>query len=785
MSDKIRSGFPVSITFSDGELPTAAKLRGLARQARNGLTLLEYAIGDLWNQAGDTVITAGGTSTANALMTANLGRLVGASKHMSPYITYRDGVGGALPLTYKHEFYSGDGWVGRHECRLPLLPAAGTSYTWSGTNAPSGSPQSTAGAVDASGEWYIDTATGRCFFYNSIAVDWGVIYNIATEQCDQDSTTTHNIIPDPDTDTSFTFRGCKIAYSNNTNSSEGYIIYLPPRGPLSTRVLTNGPQSPYDASANQYNIAPDPDDPTALYIWQDPAEVGATDVQTADHYRYGLPTVITDNWSSGSALPVGLVYLWDHSQTHTIIEGATLSAEVRTPPRPWIIKATGAALDTWVSNYGSSIYPADYLTNRDNHYAAYYPANGLRVVTVGASASYLIGLLFQKFYDHDHSSSHSITNRPIKHTELTRCFGAITESVYANPSQLDYDDHPQYLHRSGILYGRDTWNNGLFGDLLFLSTDQTSNYQNLTNDSVGLRFGTTSTGPKLYFKASRGLAIRSSTYEAGLFFTPNGTHGTEIVCPYSTLGAGAVAIHDATSTWGSTTGGSIYVNRHKGGSYNDAYFGYNGTVSSQWGRVRRLILNPTQFSFINSTTAITTEAVNLDITGELTKWADASYDVKAFDGRLINTASSGQVALAICYINLPFAEYGIVGAATSIYPYLNSLAAGRFYGGLGYTTFSSSLGACSPDGQTISGHPVDLNGIWPSATLNTWTQNSHMFEATGSTSPLLTVSNDFADGSGVTLAKHPFVYFKAAYSAVTQYTIYFNSVIIYYRVKEF
>src|SRR5574343_1231291 len=100
MSDKLRTCFPVSVTFSDGELPTGAKLRGLSRQAKNSASIFEYAIGDLWNQSGDALV---GQDTTNAVMIPSLARYLGATKNTNPYVPY-------LPLwnSYTHQFYPGD-----------------------------------------------------------------------------------------------------------------------------------------------------------------------------------------------------------------------------------------------------------------------------------------------------------------------------------------------------------------------------------------------------------------------------------------------------------------------------------------------------------------------------------------------------------------------------------------------------------------------------------------------------------------------------------------------------
>ena len=46
MADKFRKIAPLDITFVDGEQPSAKKLTALSDQSRNGLSLVEYALGD-------------------------------------------------------------------------------------------------------------------------------------------------------------------------------------------------------------------------------------------------------------------------------------------------------------------------------------------------------------------------------------------------------------------------------------------------------------------------------------------------------------------------------------------------------------------------------------------------------------------------------------------------------------------------------------------------------------------------------------------------------------------
>src|SRR6185503_18285524 len=77
MSDRARRTFPLSILFSNGEQPSAAKLNGVSTQAKAASSLMEAMVGDLWNQGGDPILSPGFSPTNNALHIPNLARAIG------------------------------------------------------------------------------------------------------------------------------------------------------------------------------------------------------------------------------------------------------------------------------------------------------------------------------------------------------------------------------------------------------------------------------------------------------------------------------------------------------------------------------------------------------------------------------------------------------------------------------------------------------------------------------------------------------------------------------------
>lgn len=507
MSDKLRQTAPIPVRFSAGEIPEPTKLDGMSVQFRRALSILEYVVGDAWNSGGDAFLAAVGVSTY-ALMLPNLSRYLGQSHYTNPRIPNT-----STTTRYTHQFLTGD--VGNHEAQLSLPPTAVTSFTWSGTGAPIAAPASSMSAANGTGEWYVDRNTGWCYFFDAIVADWKVQY-IPTVASEFGSDSTWNVIPDPNTNSSYGFLGCKIAYTNNTDNSQGYIIYLPPRGPMSlTRRFDRSPQSSYDPSGNTENMTVTPDS-TPVTLWQHYDNVGVAVDGTvgtyAEHYRYALPKIVTDNWSTSSLLPQGLIYLWDHSQTGTVIEGLSAYAENAASPRTYVLVASGTALDSWVTNYMNTAYSGcggtAALTQRDDHDPSYYPSTGLRVVTVGNGVSEGVSVMMKTLMDHDHGSANSQPGKQINHGKLLGNFdGGEISGVTLHPSGFSSDWHPQYVHRGGYSTTRDIYGGGMLGDLFLCSSGSSSNYQNVTSNSRKILFGHPTSGPSLGYESAYDMLI--------------------------------------------------------------------------------------------------------------------------------------------------------------------------------------------------------------------------------------------------------------------------------------
>lgn len=642
MADKFRNTYPISISFSDGELPTAAKLTAIARQAKTGQQLIEYALGDLLNQSGDKLIGSGSSDvSANALMIPSLARFLGASKLVNPRIPKLSTI-----QRYVYRFTSTD--VGNYEATLtfPVLSSA-SSYTWSGTAPrPTGAPVASADLVIATTQWYVDKETGRAIFFDPIQSDWELEYQPVVDG-DLGEDHTFNVIPDPDTHSSYAFQGVKLQYVNGTDSSLGYYIFLPPRGPLNTRTTNKSPQDDIVAPAHSGNFQSSPSVGNRKF-WQADS-VDADTSSNAEHYRYVLPTLITDSWSQAAILPRGLLYLWDSNNTGTVIDGVIFAAENTAVPRKYVLVATSGNLDNWLSSYGSSAYPVANLQS-SSQAASMYPSTGLKLITIGSSVGAALSSLIGQFINHDHSNSNSMPGALVEHAKLKGLFSAaalqsssVTGSPIMGGSALDNDDHPQYLHRTGVTNDRPHLN-AMMGDFMLANTQPSGgSYSNRVGDSHKIKFASSSTGPRLFYQqasdalvvdtrdlmvdSNRRLRIGSSSnfvqlkqsgQELSVAYDSSGGAGGAGQVGLAVLGVGGVAVSPVTTETGASasansgrltysttasstqiysplgrlalaantgptapdqaTGGALYANHIRQGNKEDATYGWSGST---------------------------------------------------------------------------------------------------------------------------------------------------------------------------------------------------------------
>lgn len=442
--DKTRRLYPLSIQFADGELPSASKLTGISTQAKNALGIVELMLGDTWNQAGDPILSPGGTPTLNALHIPNIARSVGKMSLLNAMVP------GTTPLSssmvYVDDIGASYGGLTRGFLRyLPQTTPSQVNMILSGTFAPlvQANFKSDPILVKGTGQWCV-TSDGRFFSWDNMPATLSLTYapSIKSDVGDLGSpSASWNVIPDPGT-WGGNYSGVKISLANNTDTSLGYHIWLPPR-------LALGPAKTIRMSPTQTNNIDTTPDSGSILFYQD-SSMNAS-ITNANHYRYNFPTEITSIGGSGDTLPGGFIYIWDET-TGTILDGATFFVPGTIGHRKFKIRATGTNL---IAVFGATIgngivtddttqIPADYISR-------------FKIITVGASLSKVLSYLNKDHWNHVHKKSEY--GNPVSHADLDNLvspsWDAITNNIYPSgistftQSSWKVDDHPQYLQRAG------------------------------------------------------------------------------------------------------------------------------------------------------------------------------------------------------------------------------------------------------------------------------------------------------------------------------------------------
>jgi hypothetical protein len=722
MPDKSRTLFPIPVEFYDGELPSSAKLNGLSKQAKQGLSIVEYALGDIWNQGGDAFL-AGLADTR--LLIPNIGRYLGSTRYLSPRIPH-------LPYIQEYTHFVEGGGVREFQLSFPVHSAS--TFVWAGV-ANNSTPEISKENVTSAGQWYLNYKTGYIYSINFIpngttfTYQPGYFDDEGNEQLgiygDLGPDTTWNVIPDLFADESYDFRGLKI---ESTAQADEYIIYLPPRTPLKDeRQLDISPPKTHGYNTASFSER----DSGSRHFFQDTTSSTASVASIyAEHYRYNLPRALTEsaNWQSGALLPDGYMYLYDEFGTGTIIEGLKFYAEAATNPRTWKLVVKGANLTTWLSTaQGSSAYTTSRLEATDNHGYLMYPNNGLKLICVGSDISKSISSFTKQYLNHSHNNQGSLPTRMLKHSDLIGNLDP--DSDYVGLS-LDNDDHLQYLHRDGYTVSRSK-NNGMLGPL-FIS-DINGKESTIAN-SHGIYFGNISFGPNMSWDAINAAFRLNSPSNLSFQAQENAIIGTndiqnntarsfseadshlEVYAQGLQLGSGNYPLpNNAEPAYisfrvkedendsdniklGATTngslflraggktglgeGGTLYSNRYKVGSYDDPNLGY--ADYPEYGPVRYMNVSPADFKYFETSSlwnsgALTNEYSQFLTYGDNTN--DQPIEVVGRIGFYSDVSNSKQHALY--YINLPWSDYMIVNVKLSIKYYDINVSRNTFVFGMG------------------------------------------------------------------------------------------------------
>ena len=485
MTDKFRKTAPIKITFAGSEQPSSEKLTGLAQQTRNALKLLEKAVGDIWNQSGDSLLKD------YPLLIPNLARAIGEMKYLNPAI---------YPLQNDFYFYEriGAKYRGYTTGDLKYVPSS-SSYTFYNTSGQFATPVTNEYDVDTTGEYWIDSVAEGKWRTKSelIGGNEEIRYQISPTSDWGDAQLFPSLIPDPRHYLD-KFSGCRL-----TKTGGRYYLYLPPRIKLafmgdvfegSEARPTKYPDDVDFTTGNNEALTLSPSD---LRFWQSHT-INALD---HSHYRYSLPKEIANAvLALGTTYPANFLYLWDQV-TGTILEGIvfTKPLDAGLGAKPWIIEVASAS---------TSIDLDDYLSSPDDESEAAYSSTNLSLIACGAPLAQKVWELASSFLRHGHDNQ-GIQPSKVNHKDLTNT-NPPKDSVYTHngryPSYIPAwgasrylnDDHVYLLSRSGsqgVGSGdqREPNDNAMLGHLVLANSVADGNGIFLdaacTNNSFRLYFG--------------------------------------------------------------------------------------------------------------------------------------------------------------------------------------------------------------------------------------------------------------------------------------------------------
>lgn len=503
MADKGRKTFPVGIDFGVGEQPSGSKISAVATQARNGLAIIEFATGDLWGQSGDSILTG------NPLQLSNLARMIGENKLLNPavYPTFAD-------FSYTENLLNS--WTDYDTGYLQFSPKGAITIE-DNSGALFTTLKTYEHEVDASGDYWIDTITGKFKVFGGIQGTQQVSYTVGATDEWLAMETLPGVIPDPK---ETTFSGLKFEESGGV-----WHISLPPRGPLTFSDSREMPVIYPPATEYSDNYAA-----TAAAspkkLWQDPT-LSAFVGDDAIHYRYALPREISNAtaWlaiDTGARLPDGFLYLWDQTN-ETVVEGVIFYKAETNPTYSYRLKIEIGTLDT------TGLATADETSVSYN--------SGYSLITSGASLARLLWQQQIQFLGHKHDNSGDLSPT-IRHRDLTELnppdvewTGNLHEDNYPDyghiwpSSRWAMDDHTSLLSRLGAQTNsnwiRDPYNNAMLGHLLMANAD-VSDSQNfvdntLPDESFKIYFGDV-TGPYINATSAGNIFVSPNVISDGEFY---------------------------------------------------------------------------------------------------------------------------------------------------------------------------------------------------------------------------------------------------------------------------
>lgn len=491
MSDKFRRTYPLRITFGDGEQPTGAKLSAISEQTRNGLSLLEKAIGDPWNQSGDSILID------FPVWIPNLARQMGQNQFHNL----------ALPPPDEDFYFTesiGLKFIGKTSGHLLYKPKDPLDFLSASGGLALLDRQTDENDVDRPGRWWVDPDTGRFRVYSALTGTEKVTYMVSP---DDDwlinDETVPGVIPDPG---QAEFTACRISTDGSS-----YFIHLPPRRPLtlSDRETPHAYPSlstPDEVPDNEADVVPgggggQPGN-DGYMMWQN----GTTAIAGVDaaHYRYQLPkeikdAIIASDLTAGDEIPQGILGLWDDTEK-VWIEDIIFKIPVSISER-YVLEVSSETFD-----FSTVVTASEAEAN--------YSSTNLILVTCGSPSARMIWTLMNQMLKHQHHGSGAM-DAPTSHSHLDDANPPDNNYAYHPdnypthlpawaPSNWAHDPHTSLLSRAGSssTAPRDQNNNAMLGHLILANSGESGTPPTFldgtcADESFGLYFGDLD-GPNLY-----------------------------------------------------------------------------------------------------------------------------------------------------------------------------------------------------------------------------------------------------------------------------------------------
>lgn len=432
MADKLKDLNPLSIHFLSGESPSHTKLNAWAKQIETGFYRLEELLGDLYHSEDAKLET-----TYFNNLTRNMGN-VGKAQWRVPTresFTYRQHLT-AGEKVHLLDFYP-------HDSDEDAF-AANVNQNAAITNGGAANPD-TRHTADrdgiGAGQWHIN---GRLLLTEKAAAGGGG----GNEYVDY-------VV---NTNNSFWNRGPDRNSANIIPSLAQIDANDPTGGPYNLcTVVDDGAATTFTVTLPEIKNWYDAEGNAVTFAVGGAGTSGVTGVVP----KYNLPGYLTSELSlvNGNTIPTGLIQLW--RVYYDALDNIKDIKPIRNTQSDDPIVYTYVSATQFKFTIPASMTAPEAATVAPGEDPKHY------VVSVGGtSASDLLKQLLDMALQHDHSGTDN--SAAVSHRNLS---GAFKKSLYTH-SPIDFNDHPQYLHREGYDAG-DTQNgaNSMLGHLHLASTE--------------------------------------------------------------------------------------------------------------------------------------------------------------------------------------------------------------------------------------------------------------------------------------------------------------------------